>query len=275
MTAEAVRFAFGANWSNFLRHLDDERIAEAERSLLNSLGKNGIAGKRFLDVGSGSGLFSLAAHRLGAARVHSFDFDQQSVACTAELRTRFANGPANWIVEKGSALDDAYLASLGAWDVVYSWGVLHHTGDMWSALNNVARLVAPGGTLFIAIYNDQGRTSRLWHVVKRTFNRGAAGRLLVESTFIPYWSMRAFLLDVFRFRDPRRRYRDYKKTRGMSLLHDWVDWLGGYPFEVARPEEVFRFFRDRSFVLREITTCGGGLGCNEYVFVGAEETRIA
>jgi len=275
VTSEAVRFAFGANWSSFLRHLDDERIAEAERALLNALGKDGIAGKRFLDVGSGSGLFSLAAHRIGAARVHSFDYDQQSVACTDELRTRFANNPANWIVEKGSALDDAYLASLGAWDVVYSWGVLHHTGDMWSALDKVARLVAPGGTLFIAIYNDQGRTSRLWHAVKLAFNRGAAGRLLVVSAFIPYWGMRAFLLDVFRFRDPRHRYRDYKKTRGMSLLHDWIDWLGGYPFEVARPEEVFRFFRDRGFVLREITTCGGGLGCNEYVFVRAEETRIA
>jgi 2-polyprenyl-6-hydroxyphenyl methylase/3-demethylubiquinone-9 3-methyltransferase len=52
----------------------------------------------------------------------------------------------------------------------------------------------------------------------------------------------------------------------MSWWTDIVDWVGGYPFEVAKPEQVFRFFRDRGFSLREIRTAGGSLACNEFIF---------
>lgn len=141
---QGQRFAFGQNWSNFLRTLDDERILEAERSLKQMLEVESLRDKRFVDVGSGSGLFSLAARRLGAS-VHSFDYDPQSVACTSELKRRFFPGDPQWTVEEGSVLDDDYLASLGRFDVVYSWGVLHHTGAMWKALENVTHLCAGGG----------------------------------------------------------------------------------------------------------------------------------
>ena len=52
----------------------------------------------------------------------------------------------------------------------------------------------------------------------------------------------------------------------MSAKHDLIDWVGGYPFEVASPEEVFRRIHPLGFELRHLKTCGGGLGCNEYVF---------
>src|SRR2546426_1571009 len=129
------RFAFGENWARFLALLDDQRIRDAEESLQSKLEVENLAGKSFLDIGSGSGLFSLAARRLGA-RVHSFDYDPQSVACTAELRRRYFPGDERWTIEGASVLDAAYLASLGPFDVVYSWGVLHHTGHMWQALEN-------------------------------------------------------------------------------------------------------------------------------------------
>ena len=124
----------------------------------------------FLDIGSGSGLFSLAARRLGAS-VHSFDYDPHSVACTQELRERYFKKDPSWKVERGDALDCSYLGKLGTFDIVYSWGVLHHTGKMWEALENVVPLVAEGGTLWLAIYNDQGRASRYWTTVKRTYNK--------------------------------------------------------------------------------------------------------
>src|SRR5437763_14715558 len=119
--AAGQRFEFGKNWAAFLSVLDEERIAKAEESLKEMLEVETLEGKTFLDIGSGSGLFSLAARRLGA-RVHSFDYDSSSFACTQELRNRYFPGDPNWRVEQGSALDAEYLRSLGSFDIVYSWG---------------------------------------------------------------------------------------------------------------------------------------------------------
>ncbi|HWC76414.1 MAG TPA: class I SAM-dependent methyltransferase, partial [Blastocatellia bacterium] len=149
--ARGERFAFGQNWARYLEGLDESRIQDAETSLKEMLEVEDLQGKSFLDIGSGSGLFSLAARRLGA-RVHSLDYDPQSVACTSELRRRYFPGDSSWTVEEGSTLDREYLNSLGSFDVVYSWGVLHHTGRMWEALDNALVPVKPGGRLFVAIY---------------------------------------------------------------------------------------------------------------------------
>src|SRR5437867_10486767 len=135
--ARGERFGFGENWRDFLSKLTEDRVVQAELSLKDKLEMDSLAGKSFIDVGSGSGLFSLAARRLGAM-VHSFDYDPQSVACTWELKRRYCPEDPHWIIEEGSVLDCAYLAQLGQFDVVYSWRVLHHTGAMWEALDNVA-----------------------------------------------------------------------------------------------------------------------------------------
>ncbi len=258
------RFQFGQNWSRFLSVLNDERIAEAEKSLKGMLGVENLRGRRFLDVGSGSGLFSLAARRLGAT-VRSFDYDPKSVACTRELKRRHFAEDSAWTIEKGSVLDPAYLLALGVFDVVYAWGVLHHTGAMWQALENVVSVVAPGGRLFVAIYNDQGLRSKRWRRVKRLYNSGIAGRAMVCCVFIPYFIFGGLYIDMRNFRNPFLRYTEYKKSRGMSRRHDWLDWLGGYPYEVAKPDEVFDFYRKRGFVLDRLVTSEGS-GCNQFVF---------
>ena len=261
------RFAFGENWSRFLAVLDEDRIRQAEKSLCESLEVASLSGVRFLDVGSGSGLFSLAARRLGAT-VHSFDYDPRSVACTEELRRRYFPNDAGWKVQTGSVLDPAYLETLGRWDVVYSWGVLHHTGQMLQALANVSDLVARGGSLFIAIYNDQGWASRAWLKVKRAYNRLPRGLrwLVLWPSAVRLWGPTT-MRDIVNGR-PFHTWRNYSEgsLRGMSPWRDVVDWVGGLPFEVATPELIFYFYRERGFQLRKLRTCAGGKGCNEFVF---------
>lgn len=259
--SQGKRFEFGANWSRFLNALNNERIDQATESLRKMLGVDNLQGKRFLDAGSGSGLFSLAARRLGA-QVHSFDYDPASVACTQELKRRYFPGDEAWIIEEGSVLDQGYLQSLGQFDVVYSWGVLHHTGAMWQALGNVAPLAS--GRLFVAIYNDQGWVSRYWKVVKRLYNGSGLGRVLMIGLHFPYLYALRFLI---------RKISGRPLERGMSLWHDMLDWLGGYPFEVARPEEILDFYRERGLICVKLKTCGGRMGCCEFVFVRDGWTR--
>jgi 2-polyprenyl-3-methyl-5-hydroxy-6-metoxy-1,4-benzoquinol methylase len=263
------RFEFGKNWGKFLKLLDEARILEAEKSLKKMLEIEYLNDKCFLDIGSGSGLFSLAAKRLGAS-VHSFDYDVLSVACTEELKRRYFKDDSLWTIEQGDVLNIDYLASLGQFDIVYSWGVLHHTGAMWEALRNVVPLVNEGGKLFISIYNDQGFLSQFWKSIKGLYNRSSKPiRALLILAVGFYFETRAGMARILRARNPLpfRDWSEKKKSRGMSVWHDLVDWVGGYPFEVAKPEEIFGFFRKMGFQLAKLKTCAGGWGCNEYVFV--------
>jgi len=164
-------------------------------------------------------------------------------------------------------LDPDYMRSLGDFDIVYSWGVLHHTGDMWSAFENVDGVVSPSGRLFIAIYNDQHAMSIFWRRVKHFYCSGWFGKTVSIACYFPYSFFVGLVADTLRLKNPMRRYTEYKKSRGMSKWVDWIDWLGGYPFEVANPEAVFDFFYKKGYQLQRLKTCGGGLACNEFVFL--------
>jgi 2-polyprenyl-6-hydroxyphenyl methylase/3-demethylubiquinone-9 3-methyltransferase len=266
--ARGDRFAFGDNWQRYLRVLDDSRIERAVDSLKTMLEVEDLRGKSFLDIGSGSGVFSLAARRLGA-RVVSFDYDPRAVACTQEVKRRYFEKDGEWRVLTGSALDEGFLAGLGCFDVVYSWGVLHHTGNMWAALANVERNVAQGGKLFISLANDQGGPSRRWTRIKRTYNR-VPTRLKAAFAVLVYLplELRRFLASLARGR-PQTYFSyvwNYGDNRGMSWWRDNIDWIGGYPFQVSKPEEILDFYRSRNYTLLRMKTFGPGHGCNEYVF---------
>jgi 2-polyprenyl-6-hydroxyphenyl methylase/3-demethylubiquinone-9 3-methyltransferase len=270
---DAGRFAFGENWLAFIATLTDLKIGRAEQSLRDLLGTDTLHGARFLDAGCGSGLFSLAASRLGAI-VCSFDFDENSVRAAEALRARYAP-TADWTITQGSVLDRTWLDSLGSFDVVYSWGVLHHTGDMWRALGNVADLVRPAGVLCVAIYNDQGLPSRIWKVAKRTYNAlpSPLRFLVLWPAAVRLWGP-TVVRDALRG-DPLRTWRAHgtDDPRGMSPDVDLKDWVGGYPFEVATPARLTHFYARRGFS-RTTLVARTGIGCNEFVFRRASE-RLA
>ncbi len=278
-TAEVTageRFEFGRNWARFLVLLEDSRIVRAEESLREMLEIDSLEGKTFLDIGSGSGLFSLAARRLGA-RVHSFDFDPHSVACTTELRRRYFPSDEQWQIDEASVLDSNYLHSLGSFDIVYSWGVLHHTGKMWQALENAQQRVGANGKLFIALYNDTGSQSSRWKWIKKTYN-GLPGLLKTPFAILVTApaELKAFLRYLVTLRPGEyvRSWTKYDERRGMSRWRDVIDWVGGYPYEVSTPDEIFEFFKSKGFVLTKLNCGNVGLGCNQFVFVrtsGAEK----
>lgn len=258
-----VRFKFGKNWDNYLDNLNDFQINYSVRSLSKMLPKVDYKGKSFLDVGCGSGLSSLSAIKLGF-KVTSFDYDKISVETTKRLKELYYKNEI-WPISQGSILDEEYLSQLGKFDLVYSWGVLHHTGEMYNSFSNIIKLVKENGLLFIAIYNDQGFRSIMWRKIKYFYSKYKVVRPLLNIFFLIYFWGPKILVDFLKLK-PLKSWNDYKKRRGMSPYFDVIDWIGGYPFEVAKPDQVIDYFSEKNFQLIKLKTCGGKLGCNEFIF---------
>jgi len=262
MTGEKVTFSFGKNWERFVRdNFSEERVEISKSHILGFLGRSNLGGLYFLDVGCGSGIHSLAALKAGAARVVGFDVDPHSVGTAEAVRDRVGSFP-HWEVRQGSILDEAFLQTVEPADIVYSWGVLHHTGDLWRAVRNAAGLVKEGGLFYIALY-ERTEMSDHWIEVKKRYNRAA-----------PFGKKRMEWGHVYRHffagRGPRgilrsvEYIRTYRKIRGMEFWTDIRDWLGGWPYEPATPEEVTSFCRDE-LGLRPVTVKTGEANV-EYLF---------
>lgn len=261
------RFEFGENWKEFLEKLNHERIAISQSSILKMLGVSSLSNKSFIDIGSGSGLSSLAAKNLGA-RVTSFDFDQSSVWCTSELKNRFYKGDKSWEVMQGSVLDKKFLNRFGKFDIVYSWGVLHHTGKMWFAIDNCLCLVKKKGVFFLAIYNDQGIKSRFWWIIKWFYHKLPK---ILQKPFAYSVDFFVKFLILFKY---TLKFRpmiilgpmfNYKQARGMSMLSDIIDWYGGFPYEFANFEYLVDYIQNKGFILQKGVKASS-LGCHELVF---------
>jgi 2-polyprenyl-6-hydroxyphenyl methylase/3-demethylubiquinone-9 3-methyltransferase len=273
------QFSFGKNWNDFLRHsLDSDRIEVAIRDTSGFLGLSDLKGLTFMDIGCGSGLFSYVAHSMAAEQITSFDVDPFSVQCCLAMKERAGN-PQTWDVFAGSILDPRTLRRLPSVDIVYSWGVLHHTGDMWTAIRNAAHFVKPGGRFFISIYNrleydslTRYRGSHGWLKLKRAYNRsGRFGKRSMEAWF----AGKDIVASLVSFRNPLRQISQYKNKRGMSWWHDIVDWLGGYPYEFASAGQVFEFcHRELGLTLEKLNTTSS-IGCNEFLFSRPKATTKA
>ncbi|MFT3735727.1 MAG: class I SAM-dependent methyltransferase [Rhodocyclaceae bacterium] len=263
--AEEMRFGFGANWADYIdKNFSDERVEISRKHLLGFLKLDDLTGKTFLDIGCGSGLHSLAAWRSGAARVVSFDYDSNSVATTKKLR-ELSGSPENWTVMQGSVLDEKFVDMLPKADIVYSWGVLHHTGSMWKAIENAARCMGPSSVFYIALYSSDvyvDPSPEYWLKVKREYNvAGPLRKAWMEWCYAWKDSIRGCLI---RGKSPFAHMRRYKQSRGMSYWHDVRDWLGGYPMEFAGNKETEAFAKSR--LNMELIHIKAGEGNTEFLF---------
>jgi 2-polyprenyl-6-hydroxyphenyl methylase/3-demethylubiquinone-9 3-methyltransferase len=233
--ARVDRFAFGKNWQNFLGGLNEARIAGARADLVKWLGTDNLQGASVLDIGSGSGVHSYCLHQLGAARLVSFDYDENSVQVTRSLH-QAAGAPESWTVQQGSILDTGFVRSLGTFDLVYSWGVLHHTGQMWQAIANAATCVMPGGYLFIAIYAKGPLYPAHLALKQRYHDATISGKRKMEFD----WILDQYTHLARRGLNPESWWNQGLE-RGMDPYIDLVDWLGGLPYEVATLPELTEF----------------------------------
>lgn len=262
---EDLRFGFGANWADYIdKNFSDERVEISRRHLLGFLKLADLKGKTFLDIGCGSGLHSLAAWWSDAKQVVSFDYDQNSVATTKKLH-ELSGSPKNWIVMQGSVLDEAFMDSLPKSDIVYSWGVLHHTGSMWKAIENAARCVHKSSVFYIALYSADvyvDPPAEYWLKIKREYNfANPVKKILMEWRYAWRDSIRGCLI---RGKSPFAHMRKYKLSRGMSYWHDVRDWLGGYPMEFAGNKETEVFARKKLNL--ELIHIKAGEGNTEFLF---------
>jgi len=251
-------FDFGSNWEAFSdRWIDAERVDVAVRSLQSLLGRDNLNGVSFLDVGCGSGLFSIAAYRLGASRIMGIDINPRCIEVSERNRDRLAPG-APITFQTASALSAESVGALGMFDLVYAWGSLHHTGAMWDAVRNVAARVSIGGALVLAIYNKHF-TSPVWKAIKWLYNHlPMFGQRLMVMLFTGIIYVAKFLVT---WQNP------LKKERGMDFRYDVIDWVGGYPYEYARAGEIEKVIRGLNFELRRCILAQVPTGCNEFVFI--------
>lgn len=255
----SITFSFGQNWYNYVQSVRDEDVRRAVEDIEYWIGKDFVRGKAVCDVGCGSGIHSLAFYWLGAAKIVSFDLDEQSVHAANLLRAKYGS-PAGWTILQGSILDAEFLSSLQTkFDIVYAWGSLHHTGAMYNALRNTMNLVTSGGILWVSLYAAGPRYEKDLRL-KQRYNRASA---FWKAVMI--WSRVARMMLV-RLKDGKNPFTwNERKGRGMTVYHDLVDWLGGLPYEVADEDEVVKTTRREGFVLERVKFRGEGR-CNIYVF---------
>lgn len=259
-----LRFEFGKNWASFAATLDEAKIREAENRLASMLGADSLKGATFLDIGCGSGLHSLAALRMGAERVWAIDLDANSVGTAQAVLARWWP-QQNYRIERKSVFE-LESALPEQFDIVYSWGVLHHTGEMVRAIRAACRAVKPGGRLAIALYGKT-RYCGIWTRIKRWYVQATPEqKKRAEDWYVRLFG--AYLL--LRGKRLSSHIANYRKKRGMDFYHDVRDWIGGYPYESIRPRELHAIVKPLGFELeRQTVKRRSGLfgsGNDEYVF---------
>lgn len=253
-----MRFEFGKNWTSFSSDcLDEKSLEKAHKDFDRLFSGIRLKGKKFLDIGFGQGLSLLLAQKAGA-EANGIDVDEDNLKAFSNTALFFKDVQKPDVSIR-SILDDNYvsLELEGSYDIVHSWGVLHHTGDMSKAIYNSARLVRKNGFLVISIYNRHW-SSAVWLMIKWIYNFAPREirRMMVFFAY-PIIYLAKFIVT---FDNP------IKMHRGMDFYHDVIDWVGGYPYEFASPDEITQKMRGLGFELVRFIPSQVPTGCNEYIY---------
>lgn len=252
-----IAFNFGKNWQRFSgSSLDNQKFEIALSSLGKLIGQERLKGSTFLDIGCGSGIFAIAASLAGAEKVVGIDISKDSVEASTNNKKRFANQSAVDFFHKSIFDDD--IMQMGRFDIVYSWGVLHHTGNMWKAIDIASKLVAAQSLFVIAIYNKHW-SSGAWKVIKWFYN--------AVPKFVQWLIIWIFYIIIAMAKLIITRKNPFKKRRGMSFYYDVIDWLGGYPYEYATKEGIINHLEKLGFKCIKYLKPPVPTGCNEFVFL--------
>lgn len=247
-------FNFGKNWLNYSKTIKDEDLEIMKESLINLIGLENIKDKTFLDIGCGSGLFSIAAKKLRTKKVVGIDILPDSIKSSEENKERFN---VQGIYFKQLSILDNQVKTLEKFDIVYAWGSLHHTGEIWKAIENTTHCVENNGLLILAIYNKHW-TSPIWKRIKYFYN--------ISPKFIKSIMIFAFYYIIATAKSLVTRKNPFQKKRGMNFYYDIIDWLGGYPYEYASKDKMVDFVDKYGFKLIKFNKAGVPTGCNEFVF---------
>lgn len=266
---EGKRFRFGNNWKDFVdNNLNEESVKHAISCTKNILDESKIdlKDKTVIDIGCGSGLFSLVALELGAKFVTSFDFDPDSVICTKNLLRSRNFDEKNYKCIEGNILDVDFINNLGKYDLVYSWGVLHHTGELYQALKNATLLVENDGLIFISLY-QKTIFDPLWKVEKKFFSSSSKN---IQLVICKIWIILLKILYTLKGKSFKKIVSNYFMKRGMNFYNDLYDWLGGYPYEGIDTKDCVKFFSKLGFInillKKRSKYYAISSGCNEYIF---------
>jgi 2-polyprenyl-6-hydroxyphenyl methylase/3-demethylubiquinone-9 3-methyltransferase len=269
------RFDFGENWKNYnKKYLTEDKIRQANEAFIKFTEIQTLKELTVVDIGCGSGIHSLNFSRMNPKLLLSFDYDYKSVEATNYLKEVHKN--KNWDVKQGSILDEKFLLRMPQFDLVYAWGVLHHTGNVWLAIKNSCDLVSEGGILYLALYSSDvkmlNRESTYWLKVKKKYNQsGFIVKRLIELSFISREKslsalnfLRVLIKSlVSRQKNKTKFFSRQKRYRGMSYLIDVRDWLGGWPMEYVSDDAVIELISSKNFVLKKIKK---GEACTEFLF---------
>jgi SAM-dependent methyltransferase len=263
---ELLKFDFGSNWNSFFKKVNEQNIQKSIDSILELCPKEIVAGKSVIDIGCGSGINSIAFERIGARTVSAVDVDKGCLDTTNEMILRFTNAQ-KFQVFHCDILETEKLPN-SKFDLVYSWGVLHHTGNMNLAIMNSIKLVNQSGYLFIALYRKTAFCD-YWRFAKRTYVKSPIVLqklyfLLAVMSFIPYDCIRGKVM-------PSTLIKSYSSSRGMNYFTDIRDWLGGYPYESIKSHDLETLIESQGFKLIKSNAKPyhfglRGSGCDEFLF---------